>query len=151
MNRLVSVVPYRHVCGGRRLARCLYCRRRHPLARNNRVMPSDPRASHRRPGMFIRTPGEPANTLLSTGLRAKTLRDSRPDGSPILWAMVAANVRYITPPPRVHKLVGVGGKASGWSPSHAHAPPRVEVNKAGFYQTFCFTFIIPRSYVVPAT
>ena len=61
-------------------------------ARNHRAAPSDPRAGLRRPGRFIRTPGDPANSLWARERRAETQRDPRPDGSPILWAMAAANV-----------------------------------------------------------
>ena len=74
------------VCGGRCLARRLYRRHRHPLAR-----------------------GTIANSLLATERRAETLRDPRPDGSPVLWAMTAANVEYH--PTSKGARISAGGQA----------------------------------------
>ena len=112
-------------------------------ARNHRAVPSDPRAGLRRPGRFIRTPGDPANSLWATERQAETLRDPRLDGSPILWAMAAANVGYITPPPRVQELVG-GGRpttAGERGPSHAYALPRVVVKRSRILPEVCFILI----------
>ena len=86
------------------MARRLYCRHRHPLARNNHMMPSDPRASLRRRGRFIRTPGDPANLVLATEQQAEILRN------PSSSAMAVVNERSITPPLRVQELVGGGGR-----------------------------------------
>ena len=71
----------------------------------------------------MRTPGNPANSPSAKRRYADTSRDLCPDGSPIRWAMAAANMGCITPPPRVQVLMG-GGTCKNYK-ARTHLRPRI--------------------------